>query len=306
MPTSLRRYLPEGAICDLVTPFRDGEVDRVGLMTLIEWQIRSGISGLVVCGEASEAPTLSREERAAVIGLAADVVDHQVPLLAGTGTNSTETTIGLTRQAQALGADAAVVVTPYYNKPSQEGLFRHFEKLAAAVDLPIIVCNAPGRTAVDLSTRTLERLASIPSIVGVMDCTGDMTRFAGLPPALRDRFRHLSGHDATACPFFLCGGSGSISAGANVAPRLFAAMHSALRTGNVDAAYALQARLNPLVQALEKEGTPAAIKHALSLVLPLSAEVRLPITAAALETQAEIRMALSSLPECGERHRRAG
>lgn len=146
--------LPRGAVCDLVTPFRGGELDRVGLLTLIEWQIRSGICGLVVCGEAGEAPTLTMDERCSVIQTAVEVAERTVPVFVGCGTNSTETTIALTEQARALGAHAALLTVPYYSKPSQEGIFRHVEAVAAAVDIPLIICNAPSRTAVDLAPRT--------------------------------------------------------------------------------------------------------------------------------------------------------
>ncbi|MDX3930062.1 MAG: 4-hydroxy-tetrahydrodipicolinate synthase [Shinella sp.] len=306
MPYALQSpLLTGGTACDLVTPFAEnGELDRVGLMALVEWQILSGISAIAVCGEPGEAATLSREERAAVIRIAVEAAERQVPVIAGTGTNATASTITLTADAKALGADAAMIVTPYYSKPTQEGILHHFEAVAAAVDIPIVICNAPGRSACDLSPRTLERLAAIPSVVGLQDCTGDIGRLVRMPRAVRERLVHYSGHDLTALAFNLSGGAGSISAAANVAPRLVCAMHHALRTGNVDAALALGERLGPLLQVLEKEPGPAAIKHAVHLVHGIGSRVRLPLTSISPDTAAAIRMALAPLPECSERRRK--
>lgn len=302
---SCRQPLPRAAICDLITPFRGGDIDRVGLMTLIDWQIRSGISGLVVCGEASEAPTLSAGERALVLDLAMDVADGQVPVIAGTGTNCTEATIALTAAAKARGADAALLTVPYYSRPSQEGIFRHIEAVAIAVDIPLLIANAPARTAVDLAPSTIERLAVIDAVAGLVDCTGDVSRLAQTPAATRQRLLHYSGHDLTACPFTLCGGNGGISMAANVAPRLTSALHNALRTGNVDLAYGLQERITPLLTLLAKENAVASTKHAVSLVLGLSAEVRLPLTPPSLSMQAQLRSAIAPLPERAELMNRA-
>lgn len=287
----------DGAITALVTPFRDGKVDVVGLMSLVEWQIRHGVSGLVACGTTGEAPTLSRAERALVIERCVEVAERRIPVIAGTGTNSTATTIELTAEAKALGADAALVVTPYYSKPSQEGLYRHFEAVAGAVDLPIIVYNVPSRVGVDLAPRTLERLAALPGIVGIKDATGDIGRFLSSQAAVKTGLRQLSGHDQTALPFNLCGGHGSISVASNVVPRLMVSMHQAIATGNMAAAIAIHERLRPLFVALERETNPAPIKYALHLVRGLSPDVRLPLTGVAPETAAEIRAALEPLTE---------
>ncbi|HEV7309854.1 4-hydroxy-tetrahydrodipicolinate synthase [Ensifer sp.] len=287
----------EGAITALVTPFRDGKVDTVGLMSLVEWQIRHGISGVVACGTTGEAPTLNRAERTMVIERCVEVAEGKIPVIAGTGSNSTETTIDLTAEAKALGADAALVVAPYYNKPSQEGLFRHFEAVSKAVDLPIIVYNVPSGTGVDLAPRTLERLAELPGIVCIKDATGDIGRFLSSPAAVKTRTRQLSGHDQTALPFNLCGGHGTISVVSNVVPRLTVAMHQAITTGNVAAAIAIHERLRPLLVALERETNPGPIKYALHLVRALSPEMRLPLTPVAPETAAEIRAALEPLTE---------
>lgn len=293
----MRSPYTEGAVCDLVTPFRGGELDRVGLMTLVEWQIRSGISGLVVCGEASEAPTLSERERGTIIEIAVEVAGHQVPVIAGCGTNATDATIKFAAQAKALGADAVLLSLPYYSKPTQEGIFRHIEAVAMAVDIPLVICNAPSRTAVDLAPHTAERLTTIPTVVALVDCTGEVSRFAQTGVALRQKLHHYTGHDLTACPFVLCGGAGAISGVANIAPRLTSALHHALRTGNGDVAYALQERLSPLLTLIEKENAVATVKHALSLVLGLGAEVRLPLTPPSPGTQLAVRSAVAQLPE---------
>ncbi|MBZ7923271.1 4-hydroxy-tetrahydrodipicolinate synthase [Ensifer adhaerens] len=287
----------EGAITALVTPFRDGKVDVVGLISLVEWQIRHGISGIVACGTTGEAPTLSRAERALVIGRCVEVAERKIPVIAGTGTNSTDTTIALTAEARALGADAALVVAPYYSKPSQEGLYRHFEAIVGAVDLPVILYNVPSRTGVDLAPRTLERLAELPGIAGIKDATGDIRRLLSMPAALKDRLHPFSGHDQTALPFNLCGGHGTISVASNVVPRLVVAMHQAIATGNVGAALVIHDRLRPLLVALERETNPGPVKYALHVARALSPELRLPLTPVAPETAAEIRAALEPLIE---------
>ena len=301
MPDPSQPTLPAGVFTDLVTPFRDGAVDTEALANLVQWQIQNGISGLVVCGQAGEATSLTREERGLVIRAAIDAANRQIPVLAGTGTNATASTIDLTADAAALGASAAVIVTPYYNKPSQEGIFRHYEQISAAVDIPIIICNAPGYTASDLAPRTLERLAAIPGIVGIQDCTGDIGRLALTLPSLRSRFRHYSGHDLTALPFNLAGGSGSISTVANIAPRFVSAMHDALRTGNLAAAIALDAKVNPIHRILQQEPGPATVKQALAILLGIDPQVRLPLTQIAPDTAAALRMALANLPARDDR-----
>ncbi|WP_331372213.1 4-hydroxy-tetrahydrodipicolinate synthase [Sinorhizobium chiapasense] len=287
----------EGAISALITPFKDGKVDTVGLMSLIKWQMRHGVSGIVACGTTGEAATLSRAERAMVIARCVEVAEKKIPVIAGTGTNCTETAIELTAEARALGADAALVVTPYYSKPSQEGLYRHYQAITQTVDLPLIVYNVPARTGVDLSPRTLERLVELPNIAGIKDATGDIGRYLSTSPAVKARLFQLSGDDATALPFNLCGGHGTISVAANVVPRLVVSMHQAIATGNGQAAIAIHQRLQPLFAALERETNPGPIKYALHLLRGLSPEVRLPLTPVLPETAAEIRVALEALTE---------
>jgi 4-hydroxy-tetrahydrodipicolinate synthase len=285
--------MPQGAICDLVTPFHGDQPDESAFADLAEWQINSGVSGLLVLGPAGEPWALTDDERTRLIRLAVAVAGNRVPVFAGTGTNCTETTIARTAEAKNMGVSAAYVVTPYYSKPAQEGLFRHYEAIADRVDLPLVVGLAPQRTATDLSPRTLERLATLPSVVGIADESADIARLVAMPAALRQRFALYSGHDLTAMPFTLMGGRGVISAAANLVPRLTVALHQALATGNQQSAQSLQERLSPLFQALEREPSPAAIKYGLSLLRGISDDVRLPLTPIVAETTAAIRMALA-------------
>jgi 4-hydroxy-tetrahydrodipicolinate synthase len=289
----LPRLLPDGTYADLVTPFRNGDVDLAGLSALIEWQIQSGISGFVVCGENGETANLTRLERRHIIRRAVDVAKDTVPVLVGTGTNCTQTTIDFTREAKELGAAAAYLVTPYYNKPAQGGIYRHFQAVAEAVDLPLVIVNAPGRCAVDLQHPLLERLANIPNIIGLVDCTGDVTRLAQMPSLCQARMRHYSGHDRTALAFSLAGGNGSFSLAANIAPRQVAAMHTAFRMGNIPAARSLQDRLLPQLAALEMEHPVVATKQALAAVLGIAPEVRLPLTPLDAPARAALAMALT-------------
>lgn len=284
-----------GAMTALVTPFTGGEVDLEQLTRLVRWQIEQGVNALVPCGTTGEAPTLSWQERLDIIALCVKVAGGKVPVVAGTGTNSTEATIAFSTAAESFGADAALIVTPYYNRPSQEGIFRHFEAVAAKIRIPIIVYNVPARTGVDVSLETIERLAQIPAIVGIKDATGDVNRLSSLPAVLRRRFVFLSGHDATCFGFNTMGGRGTISVVSNVAPRLCVEMHDALRQGDHHTARDIHHRLRPLVAALELESNPVPIKYALSLVLGLSPDVRLPLVPVRAETETAVREAMLAL-----------
>lgn len=289
-----------GAITALVTPFKDGEVDMKGLERLLHWQIGEGINGLAPCGTTGEAPTLSWEERLDIIALCVKVAGGKIPVIAGTGTNNTETTIAFSSAAEAFGADAILIVTPYYNRPSQEGIVRHFEAVARRVRIPIIVYNVPARTGVDLTLETLERLAQFPTIVGVKDATGDLARQSSLPAVLRRRFICLSGHDSTSFGFNTMGGRGTISVLSNIAPRLCADMHQALRREDIHTARAIHHRLRPLIAALEFESNPVPVKYALHLALGLSPDVRLPLVSAEAGTARAIREALAALDDTSE------
>jgi 4-hydroxy-tetrahydrodipicolinate synthase len=293
MSDRLRASLTGSLICDLVTPFNGPALDEVSFVRLIEWQIASGVGGLLVAGPAGEAWALTDRERSTLLRLAVAAARGQVPVIAGTGTNSTETTITRTAEAKSLGAQAAYIVTPYYSKPSQEGLFRHFKAIAQSVDIPVLVGLSPSHCAVDLAPRTLERLAGLEAIRGIVDATGDIARLMTMPAALRQRFELYSGHDLTALPFNLAAGVGTVSAAANVVPRLIVALHHAAGTGNLSAPQMLQERLIPLFHALERESVSAALKYGLCLLRGMNDDVRLPITPIVAETAAAIRMALA-------------
>ena len=284
-----------GAMTALATPFRNGDVDLPALTGLIEWQVGEGIRGLVPCGTTGEAPTLTWEERIAIIRECVRVAAGQVPVIAGTGTNSTDSTIAYTSAAKAFGADAALIVTPYYNRPTQEGIFRHFQAVARKVKIPIIVYNVPSRTGVDLTSGTIERLAAIPTIIGIKDATGDLSRPMALASLVGDRFIQLSGHDATSFGFNTMGGRGTISVVANVAPRLCVDMHDACRRGDIHTARAINHRLRPLIAALELETNPVPVKYALQLLRGICPDVRLPMVPVTLETGAAVCAALAGL-----------
>jgi 4-hydroxy-tetrahydrodipicolinate synthase len=285
----------KGAITALVTPFADGEVDLKTFADLVDWQIGEGIDGLAPCGTTGEAPTLSWEERIDVVRCCVEVAAGRVPVIAGTGTNNTEATVAFTEAARAFGADVALIVTPYYNRPSQKGVYHHFETIARKVDIPIIVYNVPSRTGVDLALETMERLAAIPNIIGIKDATGDLKRPMALSARLGGRFIQLSGHDATAFGFNTMGGSGTISVVSNVMPRLTAEMHEACRRGDVHAARVFHHRLRPLIAALELESNPVPVKHALHLLRGISPTLRLPLVLAEPKTASAITAALAAV-----------
>lgn len=267
-----------GSIVALITPFRDGVFDESAYRALIDWQIDEGTAALVPCGTTGESPTLDHAEHKFVVDVCIDAAAGRVPVIAGTGSNSTAEAIDLTRHAKRAGAAAALVVTPYYNKPTQEGLYRHYDAIASAVDLPIIIYNIPSRCVIDMTVETMARLAKLPQIAGVKDATADLTRPVKTRLALGPEFCQLSGEDSTALPFLAAGGHGCISVTANVAPRLCAHMQRAWRDGDLAQAMALQDRLMPLHTALFCETNPAPVKYAASLLGRCSAECRLPIT----------------------------
>jgi 4-hydroxy-tetrahydrodipicolinate synthase len=281
-----------GAMTALATPFKDGAVDYAALSALVEWQIAEGICGLVPCTTTGEVPTLSWQERTAVIGRCVEIAAGQIPVIAGTGSNDTAATITFTAVAKALGADAALIATPYYNRPSQDGIVAHFEAIAREVKLPIIVLNAPSRTGIDLAPATLARLAAIPTIIGLADATGDLARPAAVSRLLDDRFIQLSAHDATMSGFAMMGGSGAISTIANLRPGLCSALHEACARGDFRAAGAIQQRLSPLIAALDRETDPIAVKYALHLLRGTSPNLRLPLTTATAETAEAVQLAL--------------
>ena len=236
----------KGSMVALITPMQsDGAVDEAAFERLIEWQIESGTSGIVPCGTTGESSTLTDDEHCRLIDLAVRIVDHRIKVIAGTGSSSTAEAVALTRHAKQAGADAALVVTPYYNKPTQDGLFRHFSAIVDAVDLPVIIYNIPGRSVIDMHVETMAKLARHPNIVGVKDSTANLMRPLQIRRAAGPDFLQLSGEDGTALAFLASGGSGCISVTANIAPVLCAQMHAAWEKGDLNAAMALQQRLFP-------------------------------------------------------------
>jgi len=285
----------KGSLTALITPFRDGKVDEKAFQKLVAWQIAEGTHALVPCGTTGESPTLSHAEHHRVVELCIEVAKGKVPVIAGAGSNSTEEAIDLTRHAKKAGADAALVVAPYYNKPSQEGLFRHYEAIAKAVDLPIIVYNIPGRSVVDISVETFVRLAKIPTIIGVKDATADLVRPLRMRVALGDTFCQLSGEDATATAFNAQGGVGCISVTSNVAPKLCAQMQNAWTDGDLKTCFAIRDKLMPLHDALFCEGNPVPVKYAASLLdLSCSPEVRLPLVPASPAARERVEAAMKA------------
>jgi 4-hydroxy-tetrahydrodipicolinate synthase len=281
-----------GCFTALITPFRDGKVDEKAFKSLVEWQIKEGIHGLVPCGTTGESPTLSHKEHMRVTELAIEVARGRVPVVAGTGSNSTEEAIELARHAEKAGADAQLVVTPYYNKPTQEGLYRHFKAIHDASKLPILIYNIPPRSVVDMSVETMARLAALPRIVGMKDATNDLTRPTRTKLAIGPKFILFSGEDGTALGFLAQGGHGCISVTANIAPRICAEMHVAWQKHDVPRAQAINEKLMPLNQALFVETSPGPVKYAASLLGLCAPELRLPLWEIADATKVTVRAAL--------------
>ncbi|KAA1058965.1 4-hydroxy-tetrahydrodipicolinate synthase [Azospirillum argentinense] len=281
-----------GSIVALLTPFKNGKVDEAAFQSFVEWQVAQGTHGLVPCGTTGESPTLSHEEHNRVIELCIEAAGGKVPVVAGTGSNSTEEAISLTQHAKKAGATAALVVTPYYNKPTQEGLYQHFKAIHDAADLPIVIYNIPGRSVVDMSVATMARLAKLPNIVGVKDATADLARPVRLLQEVGPDFIQLSGEDATALAFNAQGGVGCISVTANIAPAQCAAMQDAWRKGDLATAYKYRDLLTPLHDSMFVETSPAPVKYAASLLGKSSDEVRLPLVAASESTRTTVRDAM--------------
>ena len=283
----------QGSMPALVTPFKDGAVDFDALKSIVEWQIESGSSALVPVGTTGESPTLSHDEHEAVVEAVVKTANGRVPVIAGAGSNNTAEGIRFMKHAQAVGADAALVVTPYYNKPTQDGLYQHFKAMHDAADLPIIIYNIPGRSAVDMSVDTMARLAKLPRIIGVKDATGDLSRVPKQRLACGKDFVQLSGEDATALGYNAHGGVGCISVTANVAPALCAQMQNATLSGDFATALEITDRLMPLHLAIFLEPGLAGAKYGLSLLNRCTEDTRLPITGVSDGTKTAIRDAMT-------------
>jgi 4-hydroxy-tetrahydrodipicolinate synthase len=282
----------KGSFVALVTPFAGDAVDEEAYTRFIEWQIAEGTNGLVPCGTTGESPTLSHAEHKRVVELCVAAADGRVPVVAGTGSNATAEAIDFTAHAKEAGADAALVVTPYYNKPTQEGLYRHYMAIADAVELPLLIYNIPGRSIVDMSVATMARLAKHPNIVGVKDATADLNRPVHTTAACGADFAQLSGEDGTAVAYLGAGGHGCISVTANVAPRLCAAMHAAWQAGDAAEAIAIQARLMPVHDAMFCESSPGPVKHGTSLLGFGMPATRLPLCEIADDSKRQVEDAM--------------
>lgn len=288
--TQMQKF--HGSMVALLTPFKDGKVDEAAFQKLCAWQIEQGTDALVPVGTTGESPTLSHTEHKRVVELCLEVAKGKVPVIAGAGSNSTEEAVDFIRHAEKAGADGALVVTPYYNKPSQEGLYLHFKAVHDAADLPVFIYNIPGRSVVDMTPETMGRLAELPRIVGVKDATADLVRPLRQTLTCGKRFIQLSGEDATALAHLVQGGVGCISVTANIAPGLLAQMHDAWLAGDVKKAMEINERLYPVHEAMFCETSPAPVKYAASLLGLGSADCRLPIAPLSAAGRAKVEAAL--------------
>jgi 4-hydroxy-tetrahydrodipicolinate synthase len=285
--------LLKGSIPALVTPFRNGGLDLDSMASFLEWQIAEGSTGLVPCGTTGESPTLSHAEHYAVITHTVEVAAGRVPVIAGCGSNDTATAIAHMAHAERAGADAALIVVPYYNKPGQAGLIAHFTALAESSTLPIIIYNIPGRSVADMTTETMAALARLPTVIGVKDATGNIARVSAQRAACGPDFIQLSGNDDMALGFNAMGGQGAISVTANVAPRLCAEFQAATLAGDYAGALALNDRLWPLHAALFSDASPGPTKYALARLGRMAPDVRLPICEASPASKAAVDAALA-------------
>lgn len=282
----------KGSFVALITPFRNGAVDEAAFQEHVAWQLGQGTHGLVPIGTTGECPALEEDEQERLIALCVEVAKGRAPVIPGTGFNSTAHTIHATKVAKKAGADAALVVCPYYNKPTQEGLYQHFKAVHDAVEIPIVIYNIPGRTAVEMSVQTMARLAKLPNIIGVKDSTNDLTRPVKTKLAIDREFSMLSGEDGTAVAFLAQGGHGCISVTANVAPAQLSHMHEAWQKGDISTVQQINERLMPLHDALFVETSPGPVKYAVSLLGRCTPEVRQPLWQTMPETQEKVRAAM--------------
>jgi 4-hydroxy-tetrahydrodipicolinate synthase len=282
-----------GSMPALVTPFRNGGIDEAAFRALVDWQIAEGSSALVPVGTTGESPTLSHEEHRRVVEICIDQAKGRVPVIAGAGSNNTDEAVSLARHAEKAGADAVLVVTPYYNKPTQEGMYRHFKAVNDSIGIPIIIYNIPPRSVVDMSVETMARLYELKNIAGVKDATGNVARVSLQRMAMGPDFIQLSGEDMTALAHMAAGGHGCISVAANVAPRLCAELMSACLAGDYAGALRLQDRLAPLHHAIFIEPGLAGAKHGLSILGKVEETVRLPLLPVTPATGQIIRKAMA-------------
>jgi len=293
MSQDLPQPLFAGSCTALVTPFKNGAFDKDSFCKLVDFQIDNGTAALVPVGTTGESPTLSHEEHDIVVELCIKQAAGRVPIIAGAGSNSTAEAVRLAQHAAKAGADAVLIVSPYYNKPTQAGLYAHFGAVAAAVDVPVIVYDIPGRSIVRVNDETLAKLANdFATIRGIKDATADLVRPTQLQNMLGNGFAQLSGEDATALPYLAAGGHGCISVTANIAPKLLSDMHAAWLAGDIAQAQAIHKKLLPVHDAMFCEASPGPVKYAASLLGICSAETRLPLCEIADSSKAKVKAAL--------------
>ncbi|MCC8985967.1 MAG: 4-hydroxy-tetrahydrodipicolinate synthase [Nitrospira sp.] len=283
-----------GSLVAIVTPFKNGKLDERALGDLIEWQITSGTHGIVPCGTTGESATLTHAEHDRVVAFTVEVVRRRVPVVAGTGSNSTEEAIALTKHAKAAGVDGALLITPYYNKPTQEGLFLHYKAVAEAVDLPLVVYNIPGRTGVNMLPSTIARLTVCPTVVAVKEGSGAVQQASEIIQLCGERLTVLAGDDALTLPMMAVGGKGVITVTANLVPTKMAQLVNAFREGRLEAARAMHYELYPLFTALFYETNPIPVKEALHLMGKIAPEIRLPLCPMGNDNKAKLLTVLKA------------
>ncbi len=281
-----------GSLVAIVTPLKKGKVDEKALGDLIDWQIAQGTHGIVPCGTTGESATLTHEEHERVVAFTIEAAKRRVPVIAGTGSNSTDEAVALTRHAKKAGADGALLITPYYNKPTQEGLYRHYKAVAEAVDLPIVLYNIPGRTSVNMLPPTVARLSSIKNIVAIKEGSGSLQQVSDIIQTCGERMTVLSGDDALTLPMMALGAKGVITVTANIVPKDMAKMVDAFAAGKLAEARKLHYKMSPLFAALFYETNPIPVKEALGMMGKCSAELRLPLCPMAADTREKLSRAL--------------
>jgi 4-hydroxy-tetrahydrodipicolinate synthase len=282
----------KGAITAIVTPFKNGQLDEAAYRELIEFQVKSGIHGIVPCGTTGESPTLSHAEHKRVVETCIDQVKKRVVVIAGSGSNNTAEALELTKHAQAAGADAALMITPYYNKPTQEGLYQHYKTVASQTKIPIVVYNVPGRTSVNLLPETVARLAEFPNIVGLKDATGDLKQGCKTLELCGDKITVLSGDDFTTLPLMCMGGKGVISVVSNVVPADMAGMCNAFFKGDLAKARELHYKMWPLIEAMFFETNPVPVKTAVKMLGKITGEVRQPLWVMSTANEEKLRQVM--------------
>jgi len=285
----------KGLYTALITPFKNGKIDVKSLEKLLEKQIKAGVSGVVIAGTTGESPTLSHDEHNYLLKICLDIVDHKIQVIAGTGSNSTEEALSLTKYAEEIKSDAALIVTPYYNKPSQQGLYEHFKLIHDNTNIPIILYNIPGRSIVNISVDLFKRLALLPRIVGVKDATGDLSLPKIMSKEIGDDFIQISGEDATAIEFNKAGGKGCISVTSNIIPEICVAQQNYFFNNDLENANKLTDKLTEINEALFCETNPMPVKYAASLMNLCDSEIRLPLTDIEESSKVKVRNALKNL-----------